>query len=278
MRARGALPLLVLWSVLGCGEPAPQAPAHVDPATASRVLVMGTGQLCTTDVQCSAGVATPQRADARYRGACVLGTCFGLLTTESATVRAVLAERLSKAEPAVQVHARTRLLKVLSSPRSSPQTRLGAVIGLASVLDPHGPCEQACAALRDASKERDEHIAVAARLALARRADPTVLATLALDTREGTEHLRCSATRAMAPYLATGVADVGPAKEALPALVERLDDRAPGVRRAAAEVLAPWRARPLVRAALAGAAKRHPADLRYVVARSEAAQAGEAPR
>ncbi len=233
----------------GCAQTA--APPPLDPVVASRLLVLGTGALCSKDQECGEG---------RTYGACVLGTCFGLLTSESQPVRATLLERIAASRPPVQASIVQQLLQALNHPTSSMTTRIGAVQGLGVTLSRGDRCAAACEALRRAAKESEEPVAVHARLALSQRADLAALPGLLGDAREGTEHLRCSAIRALDAYLAAGLA-----KQVLPGLLPLLDDRAPGVRRAAAETLVGWRARPDVARALDKAAMRHPGDLRYIV-------------
>lgn len=223
---------------------------------------MGTGEPCTTDKNCG---------ESAVSGACVLGTCFGLLTTESQPVRATLVGRLSAAPATVRTDATTRLLKALSHPMSSAGTRVGAIEGLGAVQRLTGDCGPVCLALRKATQESDQTVAVSARLALARRADPTVLGALLEDAKEGTEHLRCSAVRAFRPYLRAGLMN-----KVLPTLLQLLTDKAPGVRRVAAETLAPWRAQAAIGAALEEAAAAHPGDLRYIVDRARL-KAGATP-
>lgn len=268
LRRAGArwVTLVIVCSAAGCA-PKPAAPP-VDPAKSSRQLILGTGALCNTDKACGEGPWT---------GACVLGTCFGLLTTETQAVRATLLERIHRAPPPVQQAVVNQLLKALSHPMSSVTTRVGAVQGLGATLQATGPCGEACKAVVASAREPDEPVAVSARLALSRRAELSVLPKLLKDTREGTEHLRCSATRAIGRYASTKASrqtDAG--KSVVQALMLLLDDRAPNIRRAAAETLARWHEQPNVAKALREAATRHPGDLRYVVARAQLA-VGEAP-
>lgn len=222
-------------TLLGCAaQTTGAAPARPEEAVAS--LLLGDGAACFTDAQCG-----PPDA----RGVCVLATCFGLLTTDNHAARASLVERLALARPDVRLEARSFLMKSLAGKSRGRSARLGAVAGLGALLAVGEACDPACEALREVTGDPDEPVAVAARLALARRADPTVLAALLEDTRLGTEHLRASAGAALAAYV--GRPGDG---EVLQALLALLEDRSPPVRDAALASLAPVVRLPEVAAAL----------------------------
>lgn len=117
--------------------------------------------------------------------------------------------------------------------------------GMARLQAPDRPCDAGCGELRGALEDEDEAVAVAARLALARRRDPAVRQPLIADLEQGTEHLRCAAARALGHYVGHGQDG-----DVVGALVKLLRDPGPVVRNAAAAALHPVRARPAVAAAL----------------------------
>ncbi len=214
------------------------------PELAAASLLIGSGNPCFSDATCG-----PPEA----RGVCVLATCFGLLTTDSAAARATVSERLERAPTATQEIAKLLLLKAMRDPQSGRSTRLGAIEGLGRLQKPDTPCDEGCGELRALLEDSDETIGVAARLALSRRRDSTAHAALIIDLREGTEHLRCAAARALKVHV--GRPDDA---EVVAALVALLADPGPVVRHAAMLSLAPVASRPEVAAALrsAGAVDR----------------------
>lgn len=225
----------LLTAAAACAEEA-QAPTMA-PELAAASMLIGNGQPCFSDAGCG-----PPGA----RGACVLATCFGLLTSDSTAARAALADRLGRATPAVKKMAGLLLLKAIRDPQSGRSTRLGAVEGLGRLQVPDAPCDEGCGELRGSLEDDDEAVAIAARLMLARRRDPAVRAPLIADLQQGTEHLRCAAARALAHYVGhEGDADV------VGALVALLGDPGPVVRKAALSSLRPAATRPAVAAALA---------------------------
>jgi HEAT repeat protein len=206
------------------------------PELAAASMLIGSGNPCFSDAGCG-----PPGA----RGACVLATCFGLLTTDSAAARASIADRLERAPVEVHEIAQLLLLKAMRDPQSGRSTRLGAIEGLGRLQKPDTPCDDGCGELRALLDETDEALAVAARLALARRRDAKARQGLIIDLRDGTEHLRCAAARALRIHV--GRPDD---KEVVAGLVALLSDPGPVVRQAAMEALAPVARRPEVAAAL----------------------------
>ncbi len=250
--------LIALASALaiGCGEPA--APDAMRPELAAASMLIGSGNPCFSDAACG---------PAEARGACVLATCFGLLTTDSAAARATVAERLERAAEPAQEIARLLLLKALRDPESGRSTRLGAIEGMGRLLGPDKPCEEACEELRALLDDVDETLAIAARLALSRRRDPAARKALIVDLSEGTEHLRCAAARALRVHVGRpDDADV------VAALVTLLSDPGPVVRQAAMGSLAPVADRPAVATALRGAGAVDRAWWKYAMDRIERGQ------
>lgn len=186
----GGLTSLVLAA---CAAPAPEGPPPIATDVAVKMLLLGNGSVCESD----AGCGRPPLA-----GACLLGTCFGLLTTDAPAARDVLIERLAVARADVRFGVERALVNALSHPDARARTRVAAVLGLGAVLSArqHTRCEEACTALRKAADSPEEDVAVAARLALARRGDETVLHELLADLRDGTPHLACAAARALGNY------------------------------------------------------------------------------
>jgi hypothetical protein len=232
-----------------------------------RAIVRGSGgeHGCRGDKDCAP-------ASSAVGGACVLGTCFGLLTTDSAPVRAVLADRLRRAPLAVRSAAAKELLAVLGGWQASGSVRAGAVAGLAAIVatDPSAvtACGEVCLALRAEAAAEDPRRAVAARLALGTAGDAAVVPELLIDLREGTELLRSQAVLALAP--AAGRGDAA-ARSAQKAIIAALDDPSPAVADAAVAALERAAADPTVRKALEHAREHGAGRLRYAVDRVLAA-------
>lgn len=260
----GALGLVTL---VACVDPAPPtAPAPVAPTVeeAVRALLMGGGGICDDDRGCAVG------ASPLARGTCVLGTCFGLLTTDAPAARAVLAERIAALPKAVQDAAVSRMIEHLWRPTSMASVRQGSAAGLRAVARRRGieACGEACDALARLRDEPDGALAAAGRHGLAEAGDDAARAATIVDLQQGSEHLRAAAARALGVALRRGRDDA-----AALALQAALEDRSPVLRRIAAEALAPHAADAGIAASLAAARRRHPADLGYVVDRGLAAQA-----
>ncbi|MDP6945764.1 MAG: hypothetical protein QF464_16555, partial [Myxococcota bacterium] len=224
---------------------------------------------CHTDLDCG---QQPQH------GACMLGTCVGLLTTESQAVRVTLARRLETANVAVRDDAAERMLAVVGSETAGRGARLGAIEGIGRLIAREKPCGDLCAALRLAAKDDDEQLAVTARLALSRRGDETVRERLLEDARLGTEYLRCAAAEALGHQL-----DGQRSEEVVEALVALSDDAAWSVRMEALKSLLKVRDLAPVSAALARMKRRGDVAVRYLLdrdafARAPATSAQDGPR
>jgi|GEM_PF-2725340 len=189
--------LAVAITVLcACSQPSSPAPAAVDPEVAAKAVLLGTGKTCEDDRGCGKAPAA---------GACLLGTCFGLLTSDSPAIRTVLVERLGQLTPQTQAFAERALLNALGHEDTSRRAQVAAIEGIGELLRnrDHAQCGEACTALRRFMKSTDVLLATSARLALANRADETVLDALLDDLRLGTPHLAVSAARGVIPYCGT---------------------------------------------------------------------------
>lgn len=262
----------VAWCAPACRTAAPPPPAR-HPVRDAAALVDGYGpvRVCRNDHDCGQGSVT---------GVCVLGTCFGLLTTDNPAARHTLAERLRRADADVRAAAEVSLLGALGRTAATQGVRLGAIDGLGAVLQaehkPGGapPCGASCLALRAEAASADPRRAVAARLALVRGGDASARAAVLDDLRLGTELLRAQAAYALADG-AVGRQD----PEVLAALLERMRDTSPVVQEAALRALAPWAKRADVRAAMLALREGAGAHLGYAIdeALAAAPAAGGAP-
>ncbi|HAN32785.1 MAG TPA: hypothetical protein DCQ06_14420 [Myxococcales bacterium] len=175
----------------GCTQKQNQVTAPPQPAAkrAERIVV-GLGTSCTKDANCG---------PVGSRGACIMTTCFGLLTTENPAAQMTLLERLRVADPQVQAVAGRLLIQVASSNQSDRTGRIAAVRGLGTLLK-RDVCNEACRSLRTIARSEDARLALLARLALSRRLDDTIIDDLMVDLERGTEQLRCAVARRMANY------------------------------------------------------------------------------
>ena len=235
----------------------------IDRALVEHRLLRGGGDTCNDDRDCG-----PPGA----RGACLLGTCFGLLTTDSAAARSVLAARISALPPPLAADVEDVCATLLWRPEAMAAQRIAAAQGLAAIAATRAPqdCSRACDELRKLLDEPQVGLASTARLGLGSLGDAAVMPALAQDLCCGTEHSRAAAARVMGvAWLRPSTApDVGATIEA--ALLAALQDPSPMVRRVVAESLAPRIREAAVEAALEAARRRHPADLGYVVDRARA--------
>ena len=245
------LPLLALLTA--CAQPPPPvAPRDFTLEADALLRGMGPSWTCRNDRDCQQGEA---------RAVCTLGTCFGLLTTDERVTRALLVERLGAADVKVQVAATRTLLDMLGNENATNGQKIAAIDGLAAVLA-KTPNDEVQTLLRLFAADKDETLAVTARLALGRLGDPSVRAGLLEDLTRGTELLRAEAARALQPALA----DV----QVKQALAAALQDPSPVVQLAALRALAPLVSDlkggrdPLVAGKLADLAARAPA-FRYEV-------------
>lgn len=247
-------PWVLLGLVLGACQQAPAAEVR-DYALEATALVQGlTATSCRNDRDCAVGHAS---------GACVLGTCFGLLTSDQRSARRVLADRLAHADPQVRVAAEKLLLGAISPPPVSLRERLGAIEGLGALLEVDAAkpfvCGKVCMALRSETAASDERVAAAARRVLGRGGDPTVVADLIADLELGTQLLRAEAATALTPFVGRGDDSA-----VVQALIARLHDPSAVVQEAALRTLLPRAADPQVRRALAGL-QQHGSGLSYAV-------------
>ena len=177
----------LLCSLTACDTPvvtAPQPPA----LQRAEAMILGLGTQCRRDADCGSPTG---------RGACILSTCFGLLTTENPAAQAALVERVSQAPTEVQTAARGLLMKVARSNTAGTSSRASAILGLGAILNVQR-CDEVCALLRELTG--DESLAIHARLALAKRLDDTVGKDPIEDLNQGTEQLRCAAGRRLLAY------------------------------------------------------------------------------
>lgn len=253
MRLRKRASLLLLGVTLAaCQPPAPTEGPALDAGLQARALVEGLGaqRTCRIDRDCAVGTSVP---------ACVLGTCFGILTADGRAPRQLLVGRLGQAPAAVQGAAWPLLAKALASP--SPMLQLAAVEGVGALLqaqpDAQGQCGPTCLALRGAAAAQDEHVALAAQLASARGGDPSAVPAVLEALQHGTELARAQAARALEPAVAKGTPGVATA------LLARLADGSAVVQEAAVRGLRPAAATAEVREALVTWKRRTP-HLAYV--------------
>ena len=150
-----------------------------NPEEAAKVLLLGTGATCDDDRGCeSQGVAS----------ACVLGTCFGLLTTDTPAARAVLVDRIGNAPPELRNALSVLLQRAVVSGDAKTRARVAAVEGLGAIAaGDKGECGESCTALRLLRKSTDPQIAAAARLALAAVGQPDVLKDVVDDLQQGAD-------------------------------------------------------------------------------------------
>jgi hypothetical protein len=242
---RQLLPLFALLT--SCAQPPPPVAVR-DFKNEADALLHGLGATvtCRNDRDCQQG---------EVRAVCTLGTCFGLLTTDERVTRALLVERLAAADVQVQAAATQPLLEVLGNEAATNGQKIAAIDGLAAVLA-RTPNDEVQTLLRLFAAEKDETLAVTARLALGRLGDASVRAALLEDLTRGTELLRTEAARALQPAVADANVKL--------ALGKALDDGSPVVQLAALRSLASVGRDPLVAGKLADLAAHAPA-FRYEV-------------
>ncbi len=251
------LPQAVFFAVLtwlcGCSTP-PPAEAPVDAAQAVLALVDGLGptRLCQSDGDCAGG---------GQRGACSMGTCFGLLTTDSRAVRRALVDRLAHSPAAVQQAALLRLRPVCDSPTAGIATRVAVLEALGALGRAH--LTQAGTerlSLRLALSDSELQVAATARVELGTLGEASALPGLTEDLSQGTELLRAEAVRGLQGYANTPQAD-----EAKGLILGALADRSPVVELAALRACQPWAGEAQVIAALELLVSERAPHLRYEV-------------
>lgn len=233
MRIAQLAPVVLLLACAPAPPPAPQRDVQAE----AKALVqgLGPGATCRNDRDCVVGGVS---------AACMLGTCFGLLTTDERPVRSLLLSRLIDTDAPVQAAARPLLEAALESEVTTTGQKLAAISSLGEILRLHEDSALRLA-LRVWTSNRDANLAAAARLALGRAHDPTVRAELLLDLQTGTELLRAESARSLQPYagepevraaLAAALVDTSPAVQM--ALVTSLAGQVtdPGVQQAMREL------------------------------------------
>lgn len=246
--------MLALLAAVACGPSAPTV-APADPAQGATALVEGLGprRLCQVDRDCDAG---------GQLGACVLGACCGVLSTDNRTARRVLVGRLEQAGKDLRAVAEGRLIAAYGAPPSGVTVRLGAVEGLGAVLRPapRATCGEGCKTLRAAMDDDDPRIAAAARVELASIGDNMSLPGLQEDAVEGTELLRAEALRGL-----RGLAKSAVDAQAKAIALHALGDSSPVVQLAALRTLQAWRTDADVRARLTDFSTHQAPHLTYAV-------------
>lgn len=200
----------------------------------------------------------------------MLGTCFGLLTTDNPAAIATLLTRLRRLDLGGVAHVEELCGRLLWEPSAMPMQRYAAAAALSSIARqrPLGGCGQACEALTPALADRDGALAAEARTGLWRHdRSGAALAALLDDLRHGSEHARVAAARALAtPLRSTQTAGDTLPPAAVAALTDCLDDASPALRSAAAHALATG-APIAAAAALTRARARRPWELGYALDR-----------
>ncbi len=225
----------------GCERAAPPAPP-IDAAAAAKTLVDGLGpsRACEADRDCEAG---------GQRGACVLATCFGVLTTDSRAARRALVARLAAAPLEVRAAALPKLQAALHGLSSGPMVRVAAVESLGALGRSTEKTadfrNQAAELLRRQVDDESPQVAVAVRIELGTLGETAVLPGLLQDLSLGTELLRAESCRGLGGYRGTSGA-----KTAREALLAALNDRSPVVQAAAFTALSSESADPQVHRAL----------------------------
>ena len=239
----------------GCAPGQAVLPARDVRAEAHALLQgLGPARACVADADCAVG---------QTGGACALGTCFGLLTTDQRPIRRVIAERIGQVDPVLSAQLQTQLL-ALGSHDTAVGMRLAVVEGLGALLANRKCAEPGLlAGLVAAIADPTPSVAAAARVMLGHCGDETALPGLLEDSREGAELLRLESTAALRGYLARPGAAT--AKEAL---LARLLDSSPAVQRAAVTALLAYRADAEVPRALRQLVAGRAPHLRYFVERS----------
>ncbi len=248
-------------TLAGCQPKAPP-PVAVDAPAAVHALLDGLGpsRTCQADRDCSSG---------GQQGACVLSTCFGILTTDSRAARRGLVARLAAAPEPVRAAALLRLETALHGLSSGPAVRLAAVEALGALgrSQPTGkPCAKPCELLKLQSDDQAPTVAAAVRVELGSLGDASVQPGLLEDLTAGTELLRAESCRGLAGY--AGTAQAGAAREAL---LAALLDRSPVVHAAAFVALRPWAKEPAVQLALRQLVQTKAPHLAYALDKLQAA-------
>ncbi len=245
--------LFVVAGLFACNSPPPAAPAvDAEQAVATLVDGLGPSRLCRADGDCLAG---------GEKGACSMGTCFGLLTTDSRAIRRVLVDRLARAPVAVRQAAGKRIQRVYNSPTAGIATRVAVLEAMGALGRAHlTEADGERLILRLALSDGDAQVAATARVELASLGDATALPGLTEDLAQGTELLRAEAVRGLQGYAGTPQAP-----EAKALILTALADRSPVVQLAALRACQPWASEVAVRTALEQLVQERAPHLRYEV-------------
>lgn len=244
---------------IGCAAKQPAVAAR-DPDREVFALLQGLGPTvaCQDDRGCQVGPVA---------GACGLGTCFGLLTTDQRPLRKILVERIGHADAILRPRLQARLLETAGKPDLGNSMRQAVLEGIGALWMAGGCRDVALqAAVVAQVNDDDPRQAITARLAAGHCGHPAALPGLLEDLATGTEQLRAESAAALGGY---GKSADGP--KALAALLQLLRDPSPVVLRAAVMALHPWQADPSVAAQLATAVQTRAPHLDYLVQR----QAGQ---
>ncbi len=240
-----AVPLTVVVALVAACTQQVEGAKPIDYKAQAQALIQGVPgkRVCKNDHDCGPSL---QYTPLDEHGACVLGTCFGLLTADNRAARQVVLQRLRSTDDHVRIAATPLLLAALERTLSGPQLTLAAIEGLGAVLQASGgigkDCAAPCVALRAQMTSSDPRLAAAARIALGHAGDSIAMPGLMEDLHLGTELLRCEAASALAVWIADDAVRA--------ALIAQLSDASPVVVEAVVNVLIAQMTRPDVRVAL----------------------------
>lgn len=190
-----------------------------------------------------------------------MGTCFGLLTTDSRAVRRALVDRLTRAPQVVREAALRRIQPVYTSPTAGIATRVAVLEAMGALGRAHSTeANSERLSLRLALSDGDAQVAATARVELASLGDASALPGVTEDLAQGTELLRAEAVRGLQGYAGTPQAS-----EAKGLILGALADRSPVVQLAALRACQPWAGEAAVKAALEQLVQERAPHLRYEV-------------
>ncbi len=241
-----------------CATKGAAAPARdLDREVMALLQGLGPTQACQDDRGCKVGSAA---------GACGLGTCFGLLTTDQRPLRKVLVQRIATADPVLRDRLGRKLLTLAQRTDGGNALRLATLEGLGAVWHGDGCKNAEIEALVVAQvQDEDPRQAIVARLIAGSCGHAAALPGLLEDLATGTEQLRAESAVALAGYR-----QGQPAAAAKAALLQLLHDPSPVVIKAAAVALASRQAQPDVAAALQALTQDRAPHLGYLLQRQAA--------